>query len=143
MAGRWKPGESGNPKGRPAGSRHKATIVAKTLMDGQAKALVQKIIEKALEGDTMCLRVCIERLVPPCKEGPLSVKLPAIKSVKDLPDLLARIMALLEVGELTIGEAQGLSAVAESCRKVLEISEFQAQLEQIREELNEISKRPK
>jgi hypothetical protein len=33
----FKPGKSGNPKGRPQGSKHKATIAAQKLLDGEAE----------------------------------------------------------------------------------------------------------
>ena len=35
----FKKGKSGNPKGRPEGSRNNATILAQNLLDGQAEAL--------------------------------------------------------------------------------------------------------
>jgi len=34
----FKPGQSGNPQGRPSGSRHKATLAAQALLDGEAEA---------------------------------------------------------------------------------------------------------
>lgn len=33
----WKPGQSGNPKGCPNGSRHKATLAAQILLDGEPR----------------------------------------------------------------------------------------------------------
>ncbi len=33
--GGFKPGKSGNPSGRPPGSRSKATLIAQSLLDGQ------------------------------------------------------------------------------------------------------------
>ena len=43
---RGRPFEKGNP-GRPKGARHKATMAAQMLLDGQAKALTQKAIDQA------------------------------------------------------------------------------------------------
>ena len=61
---RFKSGQSGNPKGRPKGSRNVATIVAEALarrirtkIDGETRrilpteALVQVVLRKALGGD--------------------------------------------------------------------------------------------
>ena len=45
-------GQSGNPAGRPAGSRNRATEMAQALLDGQADAIVQKCIELAVEGSS-------------------------------------------------------------------------------------------
>ena len=44
-------GYSGNPAGRPVGSRNAATEVAQALLDGEADALMRKCVEMALEGD--------------------------------------------------------------------------------------------
>ena len=38
-AGRWKRGVSGNKAGKPKGARHKATLAAETLLEGEAEAL--------------------------------------------------------------------------------------------------------
>ena len=46
----------GNP-GRPKGARHKVTLAVEELFAGQATELTQKVIEKALDGDTTALRL--------------------------------------------------------------------------------------
>jgi hypothetical protein len=40
----FKKGQSGNPDGRPKGSRHKATLAAEALLDGEAEVLTRKAI---------------------------------------------------------------------------------------------------
>ena len=50
-------GQSGNPAGRPRGSRNRATRAMQTLLDGEAQALTRKAVELALEGDTTALRL--------------------------------------------------------------------------------------
>ena len=60
----FRKGRSGNPAGRPPGSRNRATIAAEALLEGEAQALTRKAIELALAGDTTALRLCLERIVP-------------------------------------------------------------------------------
>src|SRR5215475_9848913 len=67
---RFRPGVSGNPAGRPKGARNKSTLAAEALLDGEAEALTRKAVEMALGGDTVALRLCLERLVPPRKDRP-------------------------------------------------------------------------
>ncbi len=50
QAPRFKPGKSGNPNGRPLGSRNKATLAVEALLDGQSEALTQKVMDLALVG---------------------------------------------------------------------------------------------
>ena len=69
--GRFKPGQSGNPAGRPPGSRNKTTLLAQGLLDSNAEALIKKLIQMALEGDTAAMRLAIERILPPRKDLPL------------------------------------------------------------------------
>ena len=67
-AGRFAAGNSG----RPAGARNRATMAALELMDGEAEALSHKAIEMALAGDTVALRLCLERVAPPRKDAPVT-----------------------------------------------------------------------
>ena len=61
-------GHSGNPKGRPAGALNRTTRAAQSLLDGEAEAITRTAIDKAKQGDGLALRLCLERLLPACKE---------------------------------------------------------------------------
>jgi hypothetical protein len=50
--GQFKKGHSGNPAGKSAGARHKATRAALALLDGDAQALSRT-----------ALRLCLERII--------------------------------------------------------------------------------
>src|SRR5713101_403902 len=77
--GAFRKGRSGNPKGRPPGARNKATETAELLLDGEAAALTRKAVERALEGDAMALRLCLDRIIPPCRETPDELGLPPVR----------------------------------------------------------------
>jgi hypothetical protein len=47
MGGTFQKGQSGNPSGRPAGSRNKATLALDALLDGEGEAITRKAIELA------------------------------------------------------------------------------------------------
>jgi hypothetical protein len=79
---RGKPFEPGNPGRRP-GARHKVTRAVEALLEGQYEALTQKAIEKALEGDGVALRLCLDRISPPRKDAPITIDLPAVTSASD------------------------------------------------------------
>ncbi len=64
MAHLWQKGKSGNPKGRPKGSKNYANILAQDLLERNADAILKKIIDKALDGNDNCLRMCMDRLLP-------------------------------------------------------------------------------
>jgi hypothetical protein len=76
----WKPGQSGNPKGRPAGSRNRVTIVALAAMEEGADAIARKVVGMAKAGDMSAARLVLERLVPPAKERPIFLALPSTET---------------------------------------------------------------
>ena len=45
----FQPGQSGNPAGKPRGTRSAITLAAEALLDGEAEALTRKCIDLAKE----------------------------------------------------------------------------------------------
>src|SRR5215471_12161564 len=79
-AGRFRKGASGNPKGRPPGSRNRVTLAVEAILDGEAERLTRKAVEMALAGNMAALRLCIERLAPVGHERPISAQIPELTS---------------------------------------------------------------
>ena len=77
-----RPGESGNPNGRPPGSRNKTTLAVESLLDGEAENLTRKAIELAKDGDLTALRLCLERIAPPRKDRPVTFSLPKLEETR-------------------------------------------------------------
>lgn len=121
----WKKGQSGNPKGCPTGSRHKATQAAQALLDGEAEGLTRKCVELALEGDLTALRLCLERIVPPRKDAPVKVPLPTMESAADIPAVTAAVLEAVARGELTPSEAQAVAGLVETHRKAVELADIE------------------
>ena len=61
-------GRSGNLAGRRPGSRNKAKLAATALLAGESEALTRTAVELVLAGDPTAMRLCIERLLPRCRE---------------------------------------------------------------------------
>lgn len=124
----WKPGQSGNPSGKPKGAKNKATLMAQGLIDGQAGALVKKAIELALAGDGPVLRAVLDRLCPAKRDAPILVTLPKIESAADLPAVTAAILDGVSKGQLTPSEAQALAGLVEAHRKAVELADIELRL---------------
>jgi hypothetical protein len=104
-------------------------MAVQALLDGEGEALTRKAVEMALEGDTTALRLCLERLCPPRKDSPLSLAgLPKIKTTMDLPKASAAILEAVAKGTITPSEGQALAGLVESHRKTLEMSELEARV---------------
>ncbi len=80
----FEKGRSGNPLGRRVGCRNKTTIAAASLLAGEAEALTRRAVELALVGDPTALRLCIERILPRCRERTVKFVLPPIESAADI-----------------------------------------------------------
>jgi hypothetical protein len=126
--GRWRKGTSGNPLGPPAGSRHRTTRALEALLDGEAEGLTRKAVEMALAGDTVALRLCLERLVPPRKDRPVALALPPLDGTPDLPAVTAALLTAAAAGELTPGEASELAKLVETHRRAIETADIERRL---------------
>ncbi len=103
----FEKGRSGNPDGRRAGSRNKATSAAAALLAGEAEALTRKAVELALSGDPTAMRLCLERVLAPCRERTVEFELPPIESAADIAPAMKGVTAALASGAITPGEAAG------------------------------------
>jgi hypothetical protein len=121
---RFQPARSGNPAGRRRGSRNKATLAAATLLDGEALGLTRGAVEAALAGDMLAMKLCLERVLPPRRERPVTFSLPSLAAVgkgdidEPSPQNVSRAMnavtTALACGEITPGEAATIAGVYEA-----------------------------
>ena len=117
----------GNP-GRPKGSRHRATQAVEALLEGQTEALTQAAIDKALEGDTTALRLCLDRIAPARKDAAVSFDLPEIETMDDAVNAARAILRAVADGDVTPLEAATVMAVVEQFRRALETTEIEARI---------------
>jgi hypothetical protein len=122
--GRFSPGCSGNPAGKKARTRHKATQAALALLSGEVDGLTRKAVELALAGDVTALRLCHERLVPPCRAAPISLDLPRLETRADVPRVLSFLLAEADRGEATPGEAEKLARLVSENHKAVQLAGF-------------------
>ena len=130
----FQKGQSGNPDGRPKGSRNATTIALETLLDGQATALTQKAIELALTGDMAALRLCLDRILPPRKDRPVTFALPPIGGAQDAAATISAVLTAVAVGEITPADAGEISKLIEVYVKAFataELAERVARLERM------------
>src|SRR3954453_3409231 len=118
---RGRPFQPGNP-GKPKGARHKTTLAIDALLDGEAEKLTRKAIAMALGGDTVAMRLCLDRLAPPRRDRPVPFSLPKIETAADAKAGGAAILQAVADGELTPSEAADLSKLLEGFTRVIEVA---------------------
>jgi len=132
---KFQPGQSGNPAGRPLGSRSKKTLALEEAFDDRAEEILNDVIGRAKEGEKTAMRLCMERILAPKRERPITIDLPLIETPSDAREALLVVTAELGAGGITIGEASKLIALID---RMVRLIERVAKLEQKeREEQNQ------
>jgi hypothetical protein len=129
--GGFQKGQSGNPGGRPLGSRNKTTLAVDALLDGEAETLTRKAIEKAKDGDITALRLCLDRIAPVRKDRPVTFNLPAIGGATDAAKASAALLAAVSDGKITPSEAAEIGRLLETYVRTLEITELEERLSKL------------
>ena len=79
----FEKGQSGNPAGRPRGSRSRATMALQDMLERDAESIARAAINLAKHGNIAALRICMDRLLPPRRHEPVTLDLPALDKVAD------------------------------------------------------------
>jgi uncharacterized protein DUF5681 len=131
--GRFPQGASGNPAGRPPGSRNAATALAEALLDGEAGALVRKCIEMALDGNIAAIKLCLERLVP--RRGrSATLDMPEIATVADILAAMRGVARAVATGGITATDGAELSRLLETLLRAMEAGEFERRLKELEDD---------
>src|SRR5260370_13252465 len=73
-------------RGRPQGSRNKATIALQKMLDDRGESITRKCSLMAMQGDATAMRLCMERLIAPRKDQPVKFKLPLVRTAAEVPE---------------------------------------------------------
>jgi len=131
--GTWKPGQSGNPAGKPPGTRNRATQMVLALMEGGAEEITLAIIDAARKGDIAAARLVLERLAPPARERPVALDLPDTSTVAGVSQAQQAVLEAVGAGELLPTEGSTLATILESRRKAIETEELERRIAALEE----------
>jgi hypothetical protein len=132
--GRFRPGESGNKRGRPRGIVDRRTQYRR-LFELHAEVLVAKVLELALAGDATALRLCLERIAPPVKVRDEAVDVGVLEG--PLSQQGQMILAAMGGGRLTPSEAATMLSALASQTRLVEGDEIEARLQALEERIHE------
>lgn len=131
---RGRPFAPGNKlgRGRPAGSRNKATVALDAIMAEDGEAVVRKLVDAAKGGDMQAARLVLERICPVRKGRRIELALPKIDSTVDLGLALTVVTSAMAAGEITPDEAMTIGGVLDLHRKAIETDDLARQVEEIK-----------
>ncbi len=133
----FQKGVSGNPAGRPIGARNKTSLAVEALLDGEAEGLTRRAIDKANEGDMQALRLCLERILPPRKDRPVSFDLPEITNPKQAADAISAVLTAVAKGDITPAEASEVSKIVDVYVRAVETTELAERLARLERMTNQ------
>lgn len=85
----FKKGQSGNPNGRPKGGSIRNTELLKIMVD-RAEDGINMVINMALNGDTTCLKIWMDKILPQAKKDQLEFDLPNL--IGKTPEQLVTVL---------------------------------------------------
>jgi Family of unknown function (DUF5681) len=140
LNGQLLPGHSGNPRGRPIGSRTKAALAVEQRLGEQAEALSDKLIALALEGNVAAMRLCFERLAPRPRASSTGLAMPAVNTANDVRVAQDSLIEAIAGGEIEHDQVKSLAMMLELRRKSIHDEEAalraKALIEKWREAMN-------
>ncbi len=132
----FEPGQSGNPGGKLPGTRNRATMFAQALLDHDLELLVRTAIDRALKGDQLALKLCIDRILAPHRQAKVRLELPALKTANDAMKAFAAIAAAVAEGEISPAEARDPSLLPDGFLRALDAHDFEQRIQALEKKTN-------
>jgi hypothetical protein len=129
---KFQPGQSGNPAGRPRGSRNRRTIASERLFDEAAERLTETLIKLAQDGHPLALRLAMDRICP-TNDRPVAFELPAMATAADAVAAMGTVVQGVADGDLTPRDAAQLATVIQAHARTLSTAELELELKGLAE----------
>ena len=128
----WKPGESGNPTGRPVGCGrvHKW----RAGLDADVPEILAALVQQAKEGDVMAARLILERALPALKPSELAQVIDLQGNT--LTDKGQSVLAAVADGSLAVSQGAQLMTAIGTMARVAEIDELAQRITKLEEKQN-------
>ena len=117
----WRPGVSGNPRGRPKGSST-ITRMRESLV-GDVKEILDALVVSAKAGDSQAARLVLERVLPPLK----GVELPVTLSMPQGGSLTQQASFVLQAaagGQIALSQASQMIGALATMARLVEVDEL-------------------
>ena len=128
---KFKPGVSGNPKGRTAGKTPGAKL--RKAIEEKADDILQAVINAAIDGDMQACKMLLDRVTPTLKPQAMAISLP-VKST--LAEQGGAIIKATMAGQIPPDIGSQLITALASQSKIVEIDDVLKRLDAL-EAINE------
>jgi hypothetical protein len=116
---KFKPGQTGNPKGRPK-NKTPATLLRKSIAEAMPE-IILTLIQQAKDGDTAAAKVLLDRVCPALKPQAMPISLPVNGS---LTEQGGEIIRATMAGQIPPDIGSQLITALAAQSKIIEIDEL-------------------
>ena len=135
-----EPDHASDPPGIARDTRKARSLAIQGLLEGAAEAITRKLIDEALQGDRIALRLCFERLVPPKRDCTVVFELPPITCAADALSASSAVLAACARGTLSPGEASSIMDLIATHVRTIEVADIEARLSVLEKERSDEQK---
>ena len=125
---KFKPGQSGNPKGRPKAVPNTVGGLREAIAK-QAPQIIDVLVQQALAGDVQAARVLIERAIPAIK--PMELSTPVALPAGSLTEQGAAVLQSVAAGNLTPSQGAQLLTGIGTLARVVEVDELEQRVKRL------------
>ena len=128
----WKAGESGNPAGRPKGSRNRVHVRLLELLASQGESVLQAVITAAKAGDMVAAKLVLDRALPRrmCAIG-VELTLPPLRTASDIVQAMSSVFEAVVDGHIPTSEAATLCQMLQSLSQTINAADFEERLSKL------------
>lgn len=121
----WRKGESGNAKGRPAGTGKIERIRA--ALGKELPEVLETLVAQAKSGDTAAIKLILERVCPPLRpvDAPINLPLPADGGLIEQGQT---VLLALAAGQLPVNQATSIVQALAGLARLKELEELEQRI---------------
>lgn len=120
----WKPGQSGNARGRPRGSGEVAKLRA--AIAEHVPTIIERLVAAALQGDVAAARLLLERTIAPLKAAEPAA--PLVLPDGTLTEQGRAVLGAVAAGTLAPGQGAALLGAIGTLARVIELDELERRI---------------
>lgn len=123
----FKPGFSGNPAGRPRGSKNSSTRLREKL-SRELPSILKRLTAQALDGDVAAAKLILDRALPPLRPESAVVRVPGVQGAS-LAERAGDVLGAIVEGRLPPDTGAMILSALASTAKALEVADLMRRID--------------
>lgn len=133
---KFKPGQSGNPRGRPKGAKAGSVQALRERLGQDVGAIMATVVQSAMQGDVAAAKLVLERILPALKPQELATPM-HLPSDGTLTDQGRAVLGAVAAGQVPPSTGTALIGALASMARVTEIDELVRRIEALEKAADE------